>query len=76
MLTSQLRHRYRSHPLNGRAGDCSPGFAEGIKVSRSKRLDGAAARPLAPPYGGPTISWTSAGPAYNLRSPASGCSAG
>ena len=37
-------------------GDCSPGKAGGIQVSRSKRLDGAATRPLEPPYGGPTIS--------------------
>ena len=33
-----------------------PGKAGGFKVSRSKRLDGAAPRPLEPPYGGPTIS--------------------
>src|SRR5208337_4833015 len=32
--------------------DCSPGKAGGINVSRSKRLDGDASRPLAPPYGG------------------------
>ena len=37
-------------------GDCSPGKAGGINVSRSKRLDGDASRPLAPPYGGLNFS--------------------
>jgi hypothetical protein len=54
----------------------SPGKAGGIQVSRSKRLDGAASRPLEPPYGGPTISRASADPACDPRSVASGCSAG
>ena len=56
--------------------DCSPGKAGGIQVSRSKRLDGTATRPLEPPYGGPTISRASADPACDPRSVASGCSAG
>ena len=50
-LTSASKAAIRSS-----GGDCSPGKAGGIKVSRSKQLDGAAARPLAPPYGGQVIS--------------------
>ncbi|HME72554.1 MAG TPA: hypothetical protein VKM54_22220, partial [Myxococcota bacterium] len=51
-LSDLSRTRPRLHLLVQQTGDCSPGKAGGINVSRSKRLDGDASRPLAPPYGG------------------------